>query len=89
LEKLKGQPCHSLTTGGYRPPCLRTINTFGGVKALAWKHQPKEFLATDKYTIEPIDEPIKPFTAGTWPYDRVFRREETQSQCHFRENRPR
>ncbi|SRR5712691_3026608 len=46
-ERLKGQPCHTLKADGYRPPCLRTINTFWGLKVLPWNRQPKEFLATN------------------------------------------
>ena len=53
-ERLRGQPCHSIKPGDYRPPCLRTINTFGGVRALEWRHQPKEFLSTAEYPIDPI-----------------------------------
>jgi hypothetical protein len=56
--------------------CLRTINTFGGMNALPWEHLPKEFLSNAEYPIKPVGDIIKPFSAGTWPYDRVFRREE-------------
>lgn len=75
-EKLRGMPLQVLREDGYRPPCLRTIQTFGGTVPLPFAHEPKEFLHTRRVQIDPIAEKIDPCTAGTWPYDRVFRRAE-------------
>ena len=73
-EAIAGKPCSKIPKGGYVPPCLRTIQTFGGTKSLAWVHTPKEFLSTEESPVSPIPEQIPPFTAGTWGYDQVFRR---------------
>ena len=74
------QPCATLRADGYRPPCLQTIQTFGGTAPLAYKHRPKPFLNTPRNPIQPVDDYIKPFTVGTWPYDQVFRREEADDR---------
>jgi ATP-dependent exoDNAse (exonuclease V) alpha subunit len=74
-EQIRGKPCSALKAEGYLPPCLRTIQTFGGTKALNFIHEPKDFLSTSGYRIESVPESVPAFTAGTWPYDRVFRME--------------
>ncbi len=66
----------SLEEDRYRPPCLRTIQTFGGRKPLDFLQEPKEFLNTKKVRITPIPEKIPCCCSGTWPYDQVFRRAE-------------
>lgn len=73
-EAIAGKLCHSIKKGCYMPPCLRTIQTFGGTKSLPWLHEPKEFLSTEDAAVSSIPEDIAPFTAGTWGYDQVFRR---------------
>ena len=73
-EVIAGKVCSSIPKGGYLPPCLRTIQTFGGTKPLPWLHTPKDFLSTKDSVVSPIPETIPPFTAGTWGYDQVFRR---------------
>jgi ATP-dependent exoDNAse (exonuclease V) alpha subunit len=79
-EARRSQPCASMRAGGYRPPCLRTIQTFGGTAVLPFQHEPKSFLSTLEHPIRSVDEGIKPFTVGTWAYDRVFRREEAEDE---------
>lgn len=74
------QPCASMRADGYRPPCLRTIQTFGGTAVLPFQHEPKSFLSTPDNPIRSVDEGIKPFTVGTWAYDQVFRREEADDE---------
>ena len=32
-EELRSQPCAALRAANYRPPCLRTVQTFGGTSA--------------------------------------------------------
>jgi ATP-dependent exoDNAse (exonuclease V) alpha subunit len=76
-EALSGRPCAGL--GGYRPPCLLTIQTFGGPKRLPFVHEPKAFLENERFPVAPVEEPVDPYTAGTWPFDRVYRREEAQA----------
>jgi hypothetical protein len=66
--------------GEYLPPCLRTIQTFGGTATLPYEHRPKSFLSTPENPVEPIVEGINPFTVGTWAYDQVFRREEANDE---------
>ncbi len=73
-EAIASKPCSAIKEGVYLPPCLRTIQTFGGTKDLPWVHTPKEFLSTEEIVVPPIPEPIAPYTAGTWGYDQVFRR---------------
>src|SRR5882672_9529779 len=63
-EALRSQPCAPLRTDTYRPPCLRTIQTFGGTEKLSYQHEPKSFLSTPEHPIRPIDDVIKPFTVG-------------------------
>ena len=75
-EAVKGMPVHLLKPDSYRPPCLRTIQGFGGTRYLKFEQRPKEFLHTKEVEIPPVWEEIAPSTAGTWPYDRVFRRAE-------------
>ena len=75
-ENIKGLPVHYLKRDSYRPPCIRTIQAFGGSKSLYFEERPKDFLHTRDVEIEPIRQDIAPDTAGTWPYDRVFRRAE-------------
>jgi len=79
-EAIKGSPVHVLKGDVYRPPCIRTIQAFGGTHPLPFTHEPKEFLHTNAVHIPTIDEPVQPFTAGTWPYDRVFRRAEEAAE---------
>jgi hypothetical protein len=59
-EAIAGKPCGSIKKGAYLPPCLRTIQTFGGTKNLPWVHTPKDFLSTDDITVSPIPEPKRP-----------------------------
>ena len=73
-EAIAGKACNSIQKGAYLPPCMRTIQTFGGMKSLPWLHTPKDFLSTKDIVVSSIPEKIPPFTAGTWGYDRVFRR---------------
>lgn len=73
-EAIAGKVCHSIESGSYMPPCLRTIQTFGGAKPLPWLHEPKDFLSIEGAVVSPIPEQIAPFTVGTWGYDQVFRR---------------
>jgi len=75
-EGVRSAPIELLDPRQYRPPCLRTIQTFGGSKKITFLQEPKDFLSTDEVKVQPVPEPIAPFTAGTWPYDRVFRRAE-------------
>jgi exodeoxyribonuclease V alpha subunit len=75
-DAIKSLAVESLDRGAYRPPCLRTIQTFGGRKPLDFVNEPKEFLSTDKVRITPIPEKIACCCSGTWPYDKVFRRED-------------
>jgi exodeoxyribonuclease V alpha subunit len=79
-EAIRSQSCASLHGGGYLPPCLRTIQTFGGTATLPYQHQPKAFLSTPGNSVSPIDEGINPFTVGTWAYDQVFRREDADDE---------
>ncbi len=79
-EARRSKPCASLRTDGYRPPCLRTIQTFGGTALIPYQHQPKSFLSTPANPVQSVDESIKPFTVGTWAYDQVFRREEADDE---------
>ena len=79
-EACRSQPCTGLRENRYRPPCLRTIQTFGGTAPLSYQHEPKSFLSTPANPVESIDENIKPFTVGTWAYDQVFRREEADDE---------
>ena len=79
-EDLRSQPCSSLRAGDYRPPCLRTIQTFGGTATLPYQHEPKSFLSTPENPVRAVDDAIKPFTVGTWAYDQVFRREEADDE---------
>lgn len=44
------------------------------------KHRPQSFLSTPGNPVQPVDEDIKPITVGTWPYDQVFRTEETKDE---------
>jgi ATP-dependent exoDNAse (exonuclease V) alpha subunit len=69
-----------LRVEGYRPPCLQTVQTFGGTALLPYQHRPKSFLSTPSNPVHSIDEGIKPFTVGTWAYDQVFRREEADDE---------
>jgi len=73
---IKCRPVESLDEGAYHPPCLRTIQTFGGRKPLGFLNEPKEFLNTEKVRITPIPEKIPCCCSGTWPYDKVFRQAE-------------
>lgn len=73
-EGIAGRACHTLKKQRYLPPCLRTIQTFGGREKLPFVHAAKEFLHSPGFPIQPVCEDIPPFTTGTWPYDRVFRR---------------
>lgn len=75
-DKIKCQPVESIKDDAYRPPCLRTIQTFGGRKSLDFLNKPKDFLHTEKVRIPPIAEKIPCYSSGTWPYDKVFRRAE-------------
>jgi len=75
-DAIKCQPVEKLDATGYHPPCLRTIQTFGGRKPLDFLNEPKEFLNTDNVRITPIPEKIPCHCSGTWPYDKVFRRAE-------------
>lgn len=76
-EKAIGsQPVEGIRPACYRPPCLQTIQTFGGRRALSYLHEPKEFLNRGNVTITPVAEEIPPCCSGTWPYDQVFRRAE-------------
>ena len=75
-EGCRSQPCATLRLDHYRPPCLQTIQTFGGTALLRYQNNPKSFLSTPDNPVQEIDEDIKPFTVGTWAYDQVFRREE-------------
>ena len=75
-DAIKCRPVESLAEGAYHPPCLHTIQTFGGRKPLDFLNEPKEFLNTDKVRITPIPEKIPCYCSGTWPYDKVFRRAE-------------
>jgi hypothetical protein len=75
-SSIKSQPVENLDKTEYHPPCLRTIQTFGGRKPLDFLNEPKEFLNTDKVRISPIPESIPCCCSGTWPYDQVFRRAE-------------
>src|SRR5262245_27439128 len=79
-EARRCQPCSSLRANDYRPPCLQTIQTFGGTTALPYQHRPKPFLSTPSNPVSPIDENVKPFTVGTWAYDRVFRQEDADDE---------
>src|SRR5262249_53774149 len=80
-EELRhSQPCASLRADEYRPPCLQTIQTFGGTAPLLYQHRPKSFLSTPGNPVQPVDEDIKPFAVGTWPYDQVFRTEGTEDE---------
>jgi ATP-dependent exoDNAse (exonuclease V) alpha subunit len=72
-EAIRGTPVQLLRPDAYRPPCLRTVQTFGGTRFLPFEHEPKEFLHTKRVRIDPVREDIPPSTAGTWPYDQVFR----------------
>jgi hypothetical protein len=47
--------CCMLRPGDYRPPCLQTIQTFGGAAPLPFEHRPKPFLSTPNNPISPID----------------------------------
>ena len=76
---IKCRPVESLSEDAYHPPCLRTIQTFGGRRLLDFLNEPKEFLNTEKVRITPIPEKIPCCCSGTWPYDRVFRRAEDAS----------
>ncbi|HEY1603029.1 MAG TPA: hypothetical protein VGG64_25725 [Pirellulales bacterium] len=73
-DAIKGQPVEALREKAYHPPCLRTIQTFGGRKTLKFLHEPKEFLHTDRVQITPVKDEIPRCCSGTWPYDGVFRR---------------
>src|SRR5262245_60519467 len=79
-EALRSQPCASLRAGEYRPPCLQTIQTFGGTAILPFQHMPKSFLSTPQHRIRAVDDAIRPFTVGTWAYDQVFRRGEADDE---------
>ena len=79
-EAVKGVPVHLLNPETYRPPCLRTIQTFGGTRFIKFEQQPKDFLHTKEVEIPPVREDIPPSAAGTWPYDRVFRHAEEASE---------
>jgi len=72
-EGMKGKPVHALPADGYLPPCLRTVQVFGGHRELPFEHVPKGFLSSSGYPIDPVAEKIPPYSAGTWPYDQVFR----------------
>ena len=75
-DAIKCRPVESLGEAGYHPPCLRTIQTFGGRKPLDFVNEPKDFLNTEKVRIMPIPEKVPCCCSGTWPYDQVFRRAE-------------
>jgi exodeoxyribonuclease V alpha subunit len=75
-DGIRGCPVAGFKPDSYFPPCLRTIQTFGGTKDLKFVHEPKSFLSTGSIRVQALTEKIPPFTAGTWPYDRVFRRAE-------------
>lgn len=79
-EKIRGVPLRLIKEGTYTPPCVRTIQTFGGTHPLPFTHEPKEFLHTRSVRIPAIAEEVPPCTAGTWPYDRVFRRAEEAAE---------
>jgi ATP-dependent exoDNAse (exonuclease V) alpha subunit len=79
-EAVRSKPCASLRSGEYRPPCLRTIQTFGGTSLLSYQHEPKAFLSTSANPVRSIDDTIEPCTVGTWAYDQVFRREEAEDE---------
>ena len=40
-EARRSKPCAFLPADTYRPPCLQTIQTFGGTAPLWYKHKPK------------------------------------------------
>jgi exodeoxyribonuclease V alpha subunit len=46
-EARRSKPCASLRVEGYRPPCLQTVQTFGGTALLPYQHRPKSFLSTE------------------------------------------
>jgi hypothetical protein len=73
-KAIAGKACAEIQEPAYQPPCLQTIQTFGGTKSLPWLHTPKEFLSTESAVVSPISEKIPPYTAGTWGHDQVFRR---------------
>lgn len=73
-DSIKSQPVEKLDEKAYHPPCLRTIQTFGGRRSLEFLNEPKEFLNTYKVRITPIPDRIPCCCSGTWPYDKVFRR---------------
>lgn len=75
-DAIKSRPVEKLGENVYHPPCLRTIQTFGGRKPLDFLNEPKDFLNTDRVRITPIPEKIPCYCSGTWPYDKVFRRAE-------------
>lgn len=75
-DAIKSQPVEKLKDDSYHPPCLRTIQTFGGRKPIDFLNEPKDFLNTKKVRIAPITEKIPCCCSGTWPYDKVFRRVE-------------
>lgn len=75
-DAIKSRPVEKLKDNEYHPPCLRTIQTFGGRKPLDFLNEPKDFLSTEKVRITPIPEKIPCCCSGTWPYDKVFRRAE-------------
>ena len=50
-EAVKGVPVHLLNPETYRPPCLRTIQTFGGTRFIKFEQQPKDFLHRAQFQI--------------------------------------
>ena len=79
-EKRRSRPCAALARDDYLPPCLQTIQTFGGTAALPYVNRPKSFLSTPANPIQSIPEDVSPFTVGTWAYDRVFRQDEAEEE---------
>lgn len=75
-DAIKSRSVENLKGDAYHPPCLRTIQTFGGRKPLEFLNEPKDFLHTEKVRITPIPQKVPCCCSGTWPYDQVFRRAE-------------
>jgi len=64
-EANRGKDCQNTDK---LPPCSLTINTYAKGK-INHTHFPKIFLGNN---VEPVEEPIPPFTAGTWAYDQMY-----------------
>lgn len=59
---IKSRPVEKIPATDYHPPCLRTIQTFGGRKELDFLNEPKDFLNTDEFSIAPITAIIRHVT---------------------------